>query len=186
MSVSSSPRALARLAAAGRATLLLAAVAQLALAGAWLWQQAPAIVRGLGLSTDQEPPSGEAMQVFVALPKLLQNVPADAPVLVVSTLVAAQFEYYVLPRPMRLLQALPDEWIALAQQHAPYLVDEVRRRRQRLDDRGALLTAARVSPALDAVRFVLVAGPTPAELEPVRARLAPVAEQPGFALFAVR
>ncbi len=186
MSALSSPRGLAPLAAAGRGTLLLAAAAQLALAGAWFWQQAPAIARGLGLSTADEPPAGEAMQVFAALPKLLRNVPADAPVLVISTLIAVQFEYYVLPRPMRLLQALPDEWIALAQQHAPQIVEEVRRRRQRLDDRGALLTAARVSQALDAVRFVLVAGPTPAELEPVRARLAPVAMQPGFALFAVR
>lgn len=137
----------------------------------------------------QEPPGQpptEGMAAFRALPRLLHEVPPDASVLVVSGLVAVQFEYYVLPRPMRLLQALPQQWIDLARQYAPDLADEVQRRRDRLEARGLLLTPARLVAAVPQVRYVLVAGPEPAELAAVRAVLQPIRALLGFALYVVR
>lgn len=132
------------------------------------------------------PAPTEGMAAYLALPALLRQVPLDAPVLVVSGLAAVQFEYYVLPRPLRLLQALPQAWVDLARQYAPDLADEVERRRQRLDDRGLLLTEARLVAAIDHVRYVVVAGPEPAALAAVRARLEPVRAKLGFALYVVR
>jgi hypothetical protein len=170
------------------ATALAAAGGQLVLAAWSFWpalQRIPGDVRRM---TVEPPPSDltEGMLAFRALPFLLQHVPPTAPVLVVSTLAAVQFEYFVLPRPMLLLQALPPSWIDLVRANAPALADEVERRRDRLDRRGLLLTQARLRAAVDGVGHVLVAGPDPAELAAVRARLEPVAQRPGFVLYAVR
>ncbi|MEZ5964976.1 MAG: hypothetical protein R3F56_14170 [Planctomycetota bacterium] len=165
----------------------VAAVAQLALAGTSFWPalaRAPQDWRWMTAPVPPEPPT-EGMRAFRAMPEVLRGVPDDAPVLVVSGLAAVQFEYYVLPRPMRLLQALPQAWIDLARQHVPELVDEIVRRRERLDERGLLLTRARLRDAVGLVRFVVVAGPEPVELAAVRARLEPVRSLLGFALYAV-
>jgi hypothetical protein len=169
-----------------RLVLGLLAAAQLVLTCTWTLPVVRRLAREHQVVTGTVVPPGEPAHVFVALRALLRQVPPDAPLLIVSTLPAVQYDYYVLPRPLRLLQALPDAWIELAERHAPDIVAEVRRRQQRLDERGALLTAERVAAALREVRFVLVAGPLPPELAAVAARLEPRAEQPGFALFAVR
>lgn len=170
------------------ALLGLAAGLQVVLA-AWTFlpalRQVPA---DLARMAADPPPEGltESMLAFRALPPLLRRVPDDETVLVVSTLVAVQLEYHVLPRPMRLLQALPAHWVELARQHAPAIADEVERRRERLDARGLLLTQARLEAALRDVRHVVLAGPEPAEMAAVRSRLEPIAGSGGFTLFAVR
>ncbi|HLU39866.1 MAG TPA: hypothetical protein VK081_10790 [Planctomycetota bacterium] len=170
-----------------RAAFVLGAAVQLG-AGAVFSVQALRRVPG-DLSTVAAGPaaaSSESMRALLALPDLLASVPDDAPVLVVSTLAAVQLEYFVLPRPMLLLQDLPQAWIDLAQQFMPEVVDEVRRRRERLDRSGRLLTDERLVQRVGEVGFVVVAGPPPPGLALVRDRLVPRGEQPGFALFEVR
>lgn len=168
--------------------LSLAAGAQLVVATLAYWPVAHRIPHDLRLMTE-EPPTGlptEGMHAFAALPELLREVPDDARVLVVSGLAAVQIEFYVLPRPMRLLQVFPLAWLELARQHAPHIAEDVQRRRERLDGRGLLLTAERLRDAVGAAQFVLVAGPVPKELDAVRVHLEPRRERLGFALFAVR
>ncbi len=133
-------------------------------------------------------PGNEGILTLRALPVLLRDVPTDARVLLVSSLFAqVPYEYYVLPRPFRMLLVWSDQVLALIDQHLPQLSVEARRRQERLRGWDALLTAESLARGVAWAQFVVVAGPWLPELELHKARLEAVGEpRPQFAVYRVR
>lgn len=183
------PAAVLPVSRASAAALLCVGLVHLGGLAVWLAGELARVPQDVTLFAGRQPPAGgnEALFALRAMPELLRDVPADAKVLLVSSLfLQVQYEYYVLPRPYRQLQLWSEQILDLIAKHAPEGLVEARRRRERLDARGVLLTAPRLAAGLEWADYVVMAGAAVPELAAHLPRLEPRGEQLQFALYRVR
>ena len=106
-----------------------------------------------------EPPSPALVHIaaYRSLRPLVGRLPTDAKVLlIVNSPFEMPYEFYLLPRPLRIQQRFEQQHIDFARTQGAKMAETARRYHAALDERGHLLTPRRLADGLAWADWVIV------------------------------